>query len=327
MYGCILDQSGALLVHRHMPTDPETFLPAGAPYRPGMVGAVECLCPWDWLAALGADAGSPGVLGPALSRKAIQSGKAQQDQLAAQKIAALLRGAMRPQADVSPAQRRATRAWRRRRMPLAHKRAALLAHGQHTHSPSPLPAIGTQIASTANRAGVAERCAEAAVHPRSAVDLALITSYEARLRDVARTIVTTATHPDAPTRSRRPTVPGLGQSLSRVRLSAIPDGNRGPRGQALGSSCRLVYGARDSAGKRDGTSGAQRGHAHRKGALSAAAVLCLRDHPAAPSDLARLAPKHATGHALPILAPTLARAVSSMRQRPGAGAQEKCCQR
>jgi hypothetical protein len=159
---CLLDHSGAVLVPRPRQTDPETFLTAIAPSRQGMVVAVACLFTWDWLADLGADAGRPFVRGPALSMPAIHGGKAQHDQIDSPKMAALLRGGMLPQASVSPATRRATRDWLRRRMPLAPQRAALLAHVQTTHSPSHLPALGTKSADKANRDGVAERCAAAA---------------------------------------------------------------------------------------------------------------------------------------------------------------------
>jgi hypothetical protein len=59
MYVCILDQSGEILVHRNMQTDPDTFLKAVAPYRQGIVVAVECMFPWYWLADLCADEGIP----------------------------------------------------------------------------------------------------------------------------------------------------------------------------------------------------------------------------------------------------------------------------
>jgi hypothetical protein len=42
MYVCILNQDGEILLHRNMKTSPETFLKAMAPYREGMVVAVEC---------------------------------------------------------------------------------------------------------------------------------------------------------------------------------------------------------------------------------------------------------------------------------------------
>jgi transposase len=294
---CILDQSGAVLVHRNMKTDPETFLHVVAPYRQGMVGAVECLFTWYGLADLCADAGLPFVLGHALSMQAIHGGKATNDKSDSHKIATLLRGGMLPQADVYPAQMRATRDLRSRRLHLAHKRAERLAHVQNTTSQSTLPAMGKKIAYKANRAGVAERFAEAAVPKSIAVDLALLTSYDALLRDVARPIVHTARHHDAHTLHLWQTVPGIGTMLSLVLLYEIHDVHRFPRVQDVVSSCRLVQGARESAGKRYGTSGAKIGNAHRTWAFSEAAVLFLRDHPAAQKYRARLEKKHDKGKA------------------------------
>ena len=86
------------------------------------------------------------------------------------------RGGMLPQASVSPAQMRATRDLRRRRRPLAHKRAERLAHVQPTNRQYTLPAIGNKLASKAHREGVAERVAAPAGQTSLAVDLALITS-------------------------------------------------------------------------------------------------------------------------------------------------------
>jgi hypothetical protein len=206
---CLLNQAGATLLHRTMKTNPATLLQAIAPYRDGLVVAVAWLFPWYGLADLCADAGLPCVLGHALSMQAIHGGKATNDTIDAQKMAAVLRGGMLPQASVSPAPRRATHDLVRRRMPLAHKRAALLAPVHQSNRQDTLPAIGNKMASQATRDGVAERCAEPAVHKSIAVDLALLTSYDALLRDGALTILTTAQHHDAHTRDRLQTVPGL----------------------------------------------------------------------------------------------------------------------
>jgi hypothetical protein len=176
---CILDQSGEVLVHRHMNTTPEAFLQAIAPYRQGIVVAAECLFTWYWLADLCAAEGIPFVLGHALDMKAIHGGKAKHDTIDSQKMAALLRGGMLPQASGYPAAMRATRDLLRRRMHLAHKRAELLAHVQHTNSQDNLPAIGKKIAYQANREGVAERFADPAVQKSVEVDLALITYDDA----------------------------------------------------------------------------------------------------------------------------------------------------
>jgi hypothetical protein len=95
---CILNQDGAILLHRNMQTSPAMFLKAIAPSRADLVGAVECIFTWDWLADLCAQEQIPFVLGHALSRKAIHGGKATNATIEAQHIALLLRGGMRPQA-------------------------------------------------------------------------------------------------------------------------------------------------------------------------------------------------------------------------------------
>ena len=273
-------------------------------------------------------------IGHALYMKAIHGGKAKNDKIDSQKIAALLRGGMLPPAYVYPAQMRATRDLLRRRMHLAHKRAELLAHVQNTNSQYNLPAIGKKIAYKANREGVAERVADPAGQKSIEVDLALITYDDELLRDVERTIVNTAKHHDANTLSLLPTVPGIGKILSLVLRYELHDIERFPRVQDFVSYCRLVKWAKESAGKRHGTSGTKIGNAHLKWAFSEAAVLFLRDHPAAQKYLARLEKKHDKGKALTILAQKLARAVydrlhrqvafdrDTFFQREGRGADE-----
>jgi transposase len=251
----------------------------------------------------------PFVLGHALDLKAIHGGKAKHDQIDAQKIAVLLRGGMLPQASVYPAEMRATRDLLRRRMHLARKRGELLAHGQNTNSQYHLPAIGKKIAYTTNRAGVAERVADPAVQKSIEVDLALIGFYDELLRDVERTLVNSAKHHDAHTLYLLQTVPGIGQILSLVLLSAIHQLERFPQVPDFASYCRLVTCAKESAGKRLGPSGTKIGNAHLKWAFSEAAVLFLRDHPAGQKFFARWEKTHGQGTALTVLAHTLARAV------------------
>jgi transposase len=311
---CILDQAGETLLHRHMTATPEALLKAIAPYRDQIVLAAECLFTWYWLADLCAEHGIPFVLGHALSMKAIHGGKAKNDKIDAQKIAVLLRGGMLPQASVYPAEMRATRDLLRRRMHLARKRGELLAHVQNTNSQYNLPAIGKKIAYKTNRDGVAERCADPAVQKSIEVDLALITYDDELLRDVELPIVNTAKHHDAQTLYLLQTVPGIGTILSLVLLYDIHQIDRFPRVQDVASSCRLVKCAKESAGKRSGTSGTTIGNAHLKWAFSEAAVLFLRDNPAGQKFLTRLEKKQSKGQALTILAHKLARAVYYMLQ-------------
>src|SRR5215471_21151262 len=272
MYIGILDQGGEVLVHRNMKTDPDAFLKAIAPYRPGLVVAVECMFTWYWLADLCVDEGIPFVLGHALSMKAIHGGKATNDKIDSQKIAALLRGGMLPQASVYPAQMRATRDLLRRRMYLTRKRAALLAHIQNTNSQYNLPEIGKKIAYKANREGVAERFPDPAVQKSIEVDLALIDYYDQLLTDLELHIVHTAKQHNANTFYRLQSIPGVGKILALVMLYEIHDICRFPRVQDFASYCRLVKCAKESAGKRSGTSGSKIGNAHLKWAFSEAAV-------------------------------------------------------
>jgi transposase len=210
---CILNHAGEILVHRDMPASPETFLKAIAPYREDLVGAVECILTWYWLAALCAHEGLPCVLGHARYMKAIPGGTATPDRIDARKIAVLLRGGLLPQASVYPAALRATRELLRRRVHLTRTRADLLTHIPQTHSQYTLPEIGKKMAYKANRDGVAERFPDPAVPKSGEVDLALRDGDDQLLREVDLTIVQTAQPHDAQTLDRLQAIPGLGKSL------------------------------------------------------------------------------------------------------------------
>jgi hypothetical protein len=132
MYVCIVSHNGAMLLHRTMQAAPAPFLQAVAPSRDGLVVAVAGNFTWYWLADFCAAAGLPCVRGHALDIKAMHGGKATNDQIDSQKLAALRRGSMLPPAQGYPAEMRATRARLRRRTPLMRKRAALLAQVQKT---------------------------------------------------------------------------------------------------------------------------------------------------------------------------------------------------
>jgi transposase len=110
-------------------------------------------------------------------------------------------------------------------------------------------------------------------------------------------------------------VPGIGKILSLVLLYEIHDIDRFPTVQDFVSYCRLVKCAKESAGKRLGTSGTKIGNAHLKWAFSEVATLFLRNNPAGQKYLARLEKKHGKGKALTILAHKLARAVYYMVKR------------
>jgi transposase len=282
------------------------------PIGPTLSSLSNACSPGTWLADLCDQEGIPFVLGHALSMKAIHGGNANNDTIDAHKIAVLLRGGMLPQASVYPAAMWATRDLLRRRMPLMRQRAELRTHIQNTHSQYHLPEIGQKIAYTANRAGVAERFADPAVHKSIEVDLALIGHDDSLLRDMELSVLTTAKAHHTNTRYWLRTVPGIGEIHSLVLLYEIHAIHRFPRVQDVVSDCRVGKCAKASAGKRDGTGGRKIGHAYLTWVFSEAAVLFLRDNPSGQKDLARVEQTHGQGKALTILAHHLARAVSCM---------------
>ena len=315
MYLCILNAAGEIVVHRNMPSAHEPFVEAIAPYRDDIVVGVECIFCWYWLADLCAVEHIPFVLGHALYMKAIHGGKAKNNKIDAYKIAGLLRGGMFPLAYVYPAAMRSTRDLLRRRMYLMRQRADLLAHVQNTTSQYNLPEIGKKIAYKSNRAGVAERFADAAVQTTVAVDLALIDYLDKTLNELELTLARSAKQHDANAFYRLRSVPGIGKTLALVILYEIHDIGRFPRVQDFVSYCRLVKCAKESAGKKYGYTGKKIGNAFLKWAFSEAAVLFLRANPEAQRHLNRLQRKHGKAKALSILAHRLARAVYHMLRR------------
>jgi hypothetical protein len=134
------------LVHHNLQANPEALLAVGRHDREDIVVGVEWILTWSWLADLCAQEGMPFVLGPARYMHAMHGGTAKHDTIDAHTMAVLRRGGMLPQADVSPAEMRATRDLWRRRMSLMRQRAALLTQVQQTNSQYNRPQIGKQLA-------------------------------------------------------------------------------------------------------------------------------------------------------------------------------------
>ena len=78
------------------------------------------------------------------------------------------------------------------------------------------------------------------------------------------TLLKTAKQHDANTLDLLQTVPGIGKILSLVWLYELHPIDRFPRVQEFASYCRLVKCAKESNGKRSGTSGSKIGNAHLK---------------------------------------------------------------
>ena len=309
MYVCILDSAGEIVLERNLATTPEAFLEAIAPYRGDLVVACECLFTWYWLADLCAKEQIAFVLGHALDRKAIHGGKAKNDRVDAYKIAVLLRGGMLPQAYVYPPGMRETRDLLRRRLHLVRKRGQLLAHLQNLTHAYNRGAFEKRIAYPSNRDGVVAHFAgEPMVQANAALDLSLLDHYDKLLTDLELRLVRQAKREAPRGFHLLRSIPGIGKVLAMTIVYELHDVNRFERVQQFASYARLVKCAKESAGKRKGTSGAKMGNVHLKWAFSEAAVLFVRHSAEAKTLLARLTQRHGKGKALSILAHKIGRA-------------------
>ena len=306
---CVLDARGEIVLERNLAATPEAFLGAIAAYREGLVVACECLFTWYWLADLCAEEQIPFVLGHALYMKAIHGGKAKNDRIDAKKIAVLLRGGMLPQAYVYPPGMRETRDLLRRRLHLVRKRGQLLAHLQNLRHTYNRGAFEKRIAYPSNREGVVAHFAgEPMVQANAALDLSLLDHYDRLLVDLELRLVRQAKREAPRGFHLLLSIPGIGKVLAMTIVYELHDVHRFERVQQFASYARLVKCAKESAGKRKGTSGAKMGNVHLKWAFSEAAVLFVRHSAEAKALLARLTKRHGKGKALSILAHKIGRA-------------------
>ena len=316
---CVLDAAGEIVLERNLATTPEAFLEAIAPYREGLVVACECIFTWYWLADLCAKEEIPFVLGHALYMKAIHGGKAKNDRIDAHKIAVLLRGGMLPQAYVYPSGMRETRDLLRRRLHLVRKRGQLLAHLQNLRYTYNRGAFEKRIAYPSNRQGVVAHFAgEPMVQANAALDLSLLDHYDKLLVELERRLVRQAKKEAQNGFHLLLSIPGIGRVLAMTIVYELHDVSRFERVQQFASYARLVKCAKESAGKRKGTSGAKMGNVHLKWAFSEAAVLFVRHSAEAKLLLARLTKRHGKGKALSILAHKIGRAAYYvlLREKP-----------
>jgi transposase len=145
-----------------------------------------------------------------------------------------------------------------------------------------------------------------------AVNLEIISAYDRILERLERDIIQTANEHDALSYNLLKTIPGVGRILALILLYEVENIDRFPRVQDFVSYARLVKCAKESNGKKYGTSGKKIGNAHLKWAFSEAAVLFLKGNEAGKRYLDRLSSKHGKGKALSILAHKLGRAAYFM---------------
>jgi transposase len=217
MYVCVQNREGNVILHRELQCDAQVFLRAIQPFRDDLVVGVECIFTWYWLADLCARKGIAFVLAHALYLKSIHGAKAKNDRIDSQKLAALLRGGLMPQAYVYPAEMRATRDLMRRRLHFVRLRAQLLAHVQMTCHQYNRESPGKRIGYASNREALSEGFADVSVQESIAADLELIKHYEMVIGEVAPAVVRRARGHDPNAFQLLRTIPGVGKILAHLQ--------------------------------------------------------------------------------------------------------------
>lgn len=317
MYLCILDAQGQRLFHQNLPTQPEAFLKAIAPYRNDLVIGCECVYTWYWLADLCQREKLPFVLGHALYMKAIHGAKTKNDRIDASKLASLLRGGLFPQAYAYPAQMRATRDLLRRRCRLVQERSQYLAHIQIINQQCNLPSFEFRLSRSSARENdaILSRFAEASTQLSVRTDLEMIDMLDDQIKKMESHLVKYAQVHQPKTYELLQTIPGVGKVLGLVIRYEVENIERfGHVGEFL-SYARLVRPKQESAGKTTGQGNAKIGNAHLRWALAEAALYLLRDLETAKKWRHRVEARKGTGKMIAILAARLGRAIYQMLRR------------
>ncbi len=323
MYVCITDAEGTVLVHKNLRADPTVFERTIEPYREDIAVAVECVFVWYWIADLCARLGITFVLGHALYMKAIHGGKVKNDRIDSEKIAALLRSGMLPEAYAYPAEMRSTRDLLRRRMYLVRRQAELLGHIQNTRHQYNLPAFEKAISRTVNREGIADHFDDRMVAASIQVDANMLDSLHQQILLVERLIKEQARHHDLVAAQLLQTIPGIGKTLGLTILYEIGDVRRFPSVGQFISYARLVKCSHESAGKRSKGPNNKIGNAHLKWAFSEAACLFLRECEQAKGWHQKLVSKYGKAKALSVMSQRLGRAAYLILKRRTPFDQEK----
>ena len=191
------------------------------------------------------------------------------------------------------------------------KRAELLAHVQNTANQYNLAPMG-KISRPSKRKNICSYFSDPSVKLSISANLQMIESYDLTIAMMEKEIIASAKEHDQVSYALLKTIPGIGKIIGLDLLYEIENISRFPRVQDFASYSRLVKCAKESNGKRYGSSNKKIGNAHLRWAFSEAAQLFLRGNNAGQKYFNKISNKHGKGKALSILAHKLGRAVYYM---------------
>ena len=315
MFLCILDEQGAVVLHRNMPADPDSLRRALQPFREGLVIGVECMFSWYWLADWCREENIPFVLGHALYMKAVHGGKAKNDRIDSEKIARLLRGGNFPLAYVYPKEMRGTRDLLRRRTFFVRRRGELLAHVQNTYTQYNIRTTSGGGRDRLREEDPTAPFADESVKFMLRSDISVIERLDENIVKLESHLIRHAKIHDPIRFQMLRTIPGVGPVLAMVMLYEVHDIDRFDNIGQFVSYCRLVACAHESDGKKLGTGGRKIGNAHLKWAFGEAAALMIRETDEAKAFMEKMTKQRGKARAVALLAAKIGRAVYWMMKR------------
>jgi transposase len=314
MYVCVMDNTGAVVYHKNMPSTPASLDHVIGKFGTDVVIGVECIFTWYWIADFCSERSIPFALGHALYMKAIHGGKSKNDRIDSEKIAAMLRGGMFPIAHVYPKEMRATRDLLRRREYFVRHQAELYAHIENTNYQYNCNTVlaKTKMKSAAYRNTLPDSFQDPLAQKSIHADMFLADAFHTLIRDIETQIHTQARCHDPVSLELLKSIPGIGDTLSLTILYEIQDIQRFPAVGNFLSYSRLVKPAHESAGKRVSGGNNKIGNGHLKWAFSEAAVCFLRKHEQAQRLHQKLVSRYGKAKALSLIAQKLGRTVYFM---------------
>jgi transposase len=312
MYVVVLDAQGNTRLERNLPSSPDAFLAALAPFLPDVVVACECVHTWYWLADLCATHQIPFVLGHAFGMRAVHQSKTKSDPHDAHAIARLLRGGVLPMAYPYPRERRSLRDLLRARLRFVRLRARTYGHVHTTLRQLNLPPVSNDVKYKSKRQAIPENIPDPHARRGVEAELELLDPLDALIRRLERDLEVATNEQYEKEMAILQSIPGVGPVLSMTVLLEIDSIHRFESRQQFCSYARLIAPPQESAGKKVGVGCRKQGNAWLKWAFSEAAVLSAQKDERVGRYLQKLKGKHAPGKALGMLAHKLGRAVYHM---------------
>jgi len=234
------------------------------------------------------------------------------DRVDSEKIAALLRSGMLPEAYAYPAEMRSTRDLLRRRLYLSRKHAEIQAHIQNVRYQYNMPAFEGRIDRPSNRQGLSRLFADPMVTASVEVDSRLLDALYEQILFIERKPGKQVPHHDPVAVQLLRTIPGIGPTLAKVIVYEVHDIRRFARVGNFISYARLVKCSHESAGKKTTGRNSKIGNVHLKWAFSEAACLFLRANERGQTWHRKLVSKYGKAKALSIIAQKLGRVAYSV---------------